>query len=142
VKYLLISLSLWLCSYSASALEQDEFNLLIDNIKQKNFDVVEAHLKEEKSSATTDPDYTVLLLNYRFNKARTIRFTTGLGDAKEGDLELTSKDGQNTKGFLREEVSFDKPYILEAVRIAQNNHSLISSIFTLALLPLPKTLLS
>ena len=40
MKYLLLSLSLWLCSYSASALEQDEFNFLIDNIKQKNFDEV------------------------------------------------------------------------------------------------------
>jgi hypothetical protein len=61
VKYLLISLSLWLCSYSASALEQDEFNFLIDNIKQKNFDVVEAYLAEERATATTDPDYAHLL---------------------------------------------------------------------------------
>ena len=121
MKYLLISLSLWLCSYSASALEQDEFNYLLDNLKQKNFDVVETYLAEERATATTDPDYTVLLLNYSFNKARTTRFSTGLGDAKEGDLELTSKDGKNTKGFFREEVSVDKTFILEAVSSAQNN---------------------
>jgi tetratricopeptide (TPR) repeat protein len=121
VKYLLISLSLWLCSYSASALEQDEFNLLIDNIKQKNFDVVEAYLAEERATATTDPDYTVLLLNYSFNKARTTHLTTGLGVAKKGDYELTSLDGQNTKGFLREVVSFDEVSILEAVLISQDN---------------------
>jgi tetratricopeptide (TPR) repeat protein len=63
----------------------------------------------------------VLLLNYSFNKARTTRFTTGLGDANEGDFELTSKDGKNTKGFLREIVSFDEVSILEAVRNAQTN---------------------
>ena len=121
MKYLLISLSLWLCSYSASALEQDEFNYLLDNLKQKNFDVVEAYLEEERATATTDPDYTVLLLNYSFNKARTTHFTTGLGEAKEGDFELTSLDGNNTKGFLREVVSFDEVTILESLRIAQDN---------------------
>lgn len=61
MKYLLLSLSLCLCSYNASALEQDEFNYLLDNLKQKNFDVVEAYLAEERATATTDPDYAHLL---------------------------------------------------------------------------------
>jgi precorrin isomerase len=61
VKYLLFGLSLWLCSYNTYALEQDEFNFLIDNIKQKNFNVVEAYLAEERVTATTDPDYAHLL---------------------------------------------------------------------------------
>ena len=121
MKYLLISLSLCLCSYNASALEQDEFNYLLDNLKQKNFDVVETYLAEERATATTDPDYTVLLLNYSFNKARTTHFTTGLGEAKKGDFELTSLDGNNTKGFLREVISFDEVSILESLRIAQDN---------------------
>jgi len=121
VKYLLLSLSMLLCSYTAHSLEDSEFKFLIDNIKQNKFDVVEAYLAEERATATTDPDYTVLLLNYSFSKARTTHFTTGLGEAKEGDYELTSLDGNNTKGFLREVVSFDEVSILESLHIAQDN---------------------
>jgi hypothetical protein len=69
VKYLLLSLSMLLCSYTAHSLEDSEFKFLIDNIKQNKFDVVEAYLAEERATATTDPDYTVLLLNHSFNKA-------------------------------------------------------------------------
>ena len=125
VKYLLLSLPLFcislLCSYTAHSLEDSEFKFLIDNIKQNKFDVVETYLAEERATATTDPDYTVLLLNYSFNKARSTHFTTGLGVAKKGDFELTSLDGNNTKGFLREVVSFDEISILESLRIAQDN---------------------
>ena len=125
MKYLLLSLPLFcislLCSYTAHSLEDSEFKFLIDNIKQNKFDVVETYLAVERATATTDPDYTVLLLNYSFNKARTTHLTTGLGEAKKGDYELTSLDGQNTKGFLREVVSFDEVSILEAVLIAQDN---------------------
>lgn len=125
MKYLLLSLPLFcfslLLSFTAHSLEDSEFRLLIDNIKQNKFDVVETYLAEERATATTDPDYTVLLLNYSFNKARTTHFTTGLGAAKKGDYELTSLDGENTKGFLREVVSFDEVSILEAVRFAQDN---------------------
>jgi len=121
VKYLLLSLSLCLCTYNASALEQDEFQFLLDSIKQNNLDIVQTYLAEERATATTDPDYTVLLLNYSFTKARTTHFTTGLGEAKKGDYELTSLDGNNTKGFLREIVSFDEVSILESLRIAQDN---------------------
>jgi len=121
VKYLLLSLSLCLCTYNASALEQDEFQFLLDSIKQNKLDIVETYLAEERATATTDPDYTVLLLNYSFTKARTTHFTTGLGEAKKGDYELTSLDGNNTKGFLREIVSFDEVSILESLRIAQDN---------------------
>lgn len=121
MKYLLLSLSLCLCTYNASALEQDEFQFLLDSIKQNKLDIVETYLAEERATATTDPDYTVLLLNYSFTKARTTHFTTGLGEAKKGDYELTSLDGNNTKGFLREIVSFDEVSILESLRIAQDN---------------------
>lgn len=121
MKYLLLSLSLCLCSYNASALEQDEFQFLLDSIKQNNLDIVQTYLAEERATATTDPDYTVLLLNFSFNIARSTHFTTGLGEAKKGDFELTSLDGNNTKGFLREVVSFDEVSILESLRIAQNN---------------------
>ena len=121
MKYLLLSLSLCLCTYNASALEQDEFKFLLDNIQQNKLDIVQTYLAEERATATTDPDYTVLLLNYSFSKARTTHFTTGLGEAKKGDFELTSLDGNNTKGFLREVVSFDEVSILESLRIAQDN---------------------
>jgi hypothetical protein len=125
VKYLLLSLPLFcislLCSYTAHSLEDSEFRFLIDNIKQNKFDVVETYLAEERANGTTDPDYTVLLLNYSFNKARSTHFTTGLGEAKKSDFELTSLDGNNTKGFLREVVSFDKISILETLDIVKDN---------------------
>jgi len=125
VKYLLLSLPLFcfslLSSFTAHSLEDSEFNFLLDNIKQNKFDIVQTYLTEERATATTDPDYTVLLLNYSFNKARSTHFTTGLGEAKKGDFELTSLDGNNTKGFLREVVSFDEVSILESLRIAQDN---------------------
>ena len=121
MKYLLLRLSLCLCTYNASALEQDELQFLLDSIKQNKLDIVETYLAEERATATTDPDYTVLLLNYSFNKARSTHYTTGLGVAKKGDFELTSLDGNNTKGFLREVVSFDEVSILESLRIAQDN---------------------
>ena len=121
MKYLLLSLSLCLCCYNVSALEQDEFQFLLDSIKQNKLDIVQTYLAEERATATTDPDYTVLLLNYSFSKARSTHFTTGLGEAKKGDFELTSLDGNNTKGFLREVVSFDEVSILESLRIAQDN---------------------
>ena len=125
MKYLLLSLPLFcislLCSYTAHSLEDSEFSLLIDNIKQNKLEIVQTYLAEKRATATTDPDYTVLLLNYSFSKARTTHFTTGLGEAKKGDFELTSLDGNNTKGFLREVVSFDEVTILESLRIAQDN---------------------
>ena len=125
MKYLLLSLPLFgislLCSYTAHSLEDSEFKFLIDNIKQNKFDVVETYLAEERATATTDPDYTVLLLNYSFNKARSTHYKKGLGVEKKGDFELTSLDGNNTKGFLREVVSFDEISILESLRIAQDN---------------------
>ena len=125
MKYLLLNLPLFcislLCSYTAHSLEDSEFKFLIDNIKQNKLDAVETYLAEERATATTDPDYTVLLLNYSFNKARSTHFTTGLGEAKKGDFELTSLVVNNTKGPLREVVSFDEVSILESLRIAQEN---------------------
>lgn len=39
MKYLLLSLSLWLYSYSVSSLQQDEFNSLSNHTQQKHFGI-------------------------------------------------------------------------------------------------------
>ena len=121
MKYLLISLSLLLCLQSVQALEATQFHSYIEDIRNNQLDAVETYLEQNQATAKTDPDYTVLFLNYRFCKGRTVRTMIAQGDTQEGDLILQKSDAPNVQAFLREDVSFDKASILEAVRIARNN---------------------
>jgi hypothetical protein len=121
VKYLLLSLSLLLCFQTAQALEAKQFHTYIEDIRNNQLDAVELYLEQNKATAKTDPDYTVIFLNYHFGKGRTVRTIVAQGEAQPGYLELTRQDDPSIKGFIREEVSLDKASILKAIRNAQDN---------------------
>jgi hypothetical protein len=121
VKYLLLSLSLLLCFQTAQALEEKQFHAYIEHIRNNQLDTVESYLEQNKATAKTDPDYTVIFLNYHFGKGRTVRTIVAQGEAQPGDLELTKQDDPSIEGFIRDEVSLDKTSILKAIRTSRNN---------------------
>ena len=121
MKCLVLSLSLLLCFQTAQALEAKQFHTYIEHIRDNQLDAVESYLEQNKATAKTDPDYTVIFLNYHFGKGRTVRTIVAQGEAQSGDLELTKQDDPSVKGFIREEVSLDKITILKALHTAQNN---------------------
>jgi hypothetical protein len=121
VKYLLLSLSLLMCFQTAQALEAKQFHAYIEHIRNNQLDALELYLEQNKATAKTDLNYTVIFLNYHFGKGRTVRTIVAQGEAQPGDLELTKQADPSIKGFIREEVSLDKASILETLRTAQNN---------------------
>jgi tetratricopeptide (TPR) repeat protein len=121
VKYLLLSLSLLLCFQTAQALEEKQFHAYIEHIRNNQLDTVESYLEQNKATAKTYLDYTVIFLNYHFSKGLTVRTIVAQGEAQPGDLELTKQDDPSIEGFIRDEVSLDKTSILKAIRTAQNN---------------------
>jgi hypothetical protein len=114
VKYLILSLSLLLCCQTAQALEAKQFHACIEHIRNNQLDTVESYLEQNKATAKTDPDCTVIFLNYHFSKGRIVRTIVAQGEAQIGDLELTKQADPSIKGFIREEVSLDKTSILNA----------------------------
>ncbi len=63
MKRLVLSLSLFLCFQSAQALDAQLFNSYIEDIRNNKLDAVRSYLEQNKNSAETDQDYTVIYLN-------------------------------------------------------------------------------
>ena len=64
------------------ALEAARFNELLSALQQQQPESVTAYLQNEAASATTDPDYSVLLLNHAFANWQHNRMSSG----KEGAM--------------------------------------------------------
>jgi hypothetical protein len=110
-----------MCFQTAQALEAKQFHAYIEHIRNNQLDALELYLEQNKATAKTDLNYTVIFLNYHFGKGRTVRTIAAQGEAQPGYLELTKQDDPNIKGFIREEVSLDKTSIPKAIRTVQNN---------------------
>ena len=63
MKRLVLSLSLFLCFQPTQALDAQLFNSYIEDIRNTKLDAVGSYLEQNKNSAETDQDYTVIYLN-------------------------------------------------------------------------------
>lgn len=105
-------------SLNSFAISNSEFDKLISDIQDKNFDSVEAYL--EKNKGSKDPEYYVLLLNYSYSKGENSQIVIGGGEPKEGDFSLQSRETGNIEGFLGERTTYDKKIIISGIKKSQN----------------------
>lgn len=110
-----------LSTVPAHALERAQFERLLSELQAEKFEPVATFLKKNSKLAKTDPDYTVLLLNHAFLANRKSQLIVAQGQARDGDYELTNIEDPNIKGFMREQVSFDKAAVIDVIRQAQGN---------------------
>ena len=115
--YLLLVLS----AASVQALEQAQFDELLADLQAGKLESVADFLDKNPKLATTDPDYTVLLLNHGFMANRNSRLIVAQGEPEEGDYELASLDDPSVKGFMREQVTFNNEAIIKVIQVAQKN---------------------
>jgi len=105
-------------SLSAFSISTDEFDKLISEIQDKNFDSIETYL--EKNNGSKEPEYYVLLLNYSYSKGESTQIVLGSDKPKEGVLSLQSQETGNTEGFLGERTTYDKELIISGIKRSQN----------------------
>jgi tetratricopeptide (TPR) repeat protein len=103
------------------ALDQAKFDALLADLQSNQLESVTVYLDNNAKSATTDPDYTILLLNHALLANRNSQLIIAQGEGKEGDIELNKTDDPKIKGFIREQVNFDSQAIRSAIHQAQTN---------------------
>jgi hypothetical protein len=97
-------------------MEEDLFNEMMSNIRNRKFGKVDAFLNKNKGKYEKEPEYYVLLLNYVGSKAESRDLVIAQGKAEKGDLVLVKEGDEKPTGFIGERVTNDYKLILDGIR--------------------------
>ena len=112
-------IGIWLFPLNIFAMEPQEFDRVLKELKSKNFAVVEKFLESNKQPLADDPEYYVILLNYVFLKGDKSSVEISAKKPKEKVLDLHDPETGDVKGYVGSRVEFDEGLIVSGITQTQ-----------------------